>query len=226
MGSSNNENNAVNSSNIYIRVLDGSAAGKTLAAQYNPQEISFSKAVGWSNGNEGTGTDCPALMFTAGQAITMSLELLFDYYEEGLDVRPIVRDFMNLCMVDPSIKRPSAVQLCWVDSNVLGIGKNFIGVIENATAKYTMFSSVGVPVRATVSVSIKQAEEVGYSSGTGGSEGSKGTPTGMTKHTGQSVTYNSGAQVASTPNAAQYAVDNGADPTKPENYPLQTGGNK
>ena len=83
--SNNNESKAVNSSNIYIRVLDGSSAGKTLAAQYNPQEISFSKSVGWSNGNEGAGTDCPALMFTAGQAISMSLELLFDYYEEASD---------------------------------------------------------------------------------------------------------------------------------------------
>ena len=49
--SNNNESKAANSSNIYIRVLDGSSAGKTLAAQYNPQEISFSKSVGWSNGN-------------------------------------------------------------------------------------------------------------------------------------------------------------------------------
>ena len=225
--SNNNESKAVNSSNIYIRVLDGSSAGKTLAAQYNPQEISFSKSVGWSNGNEGAGTDCPALMFTAGQAISMSLELLFDYYEENKDVRGIVKDFMNLCMVDSKIKRPPAVQLCWVDSNVLGIGKNFVGVIESASAKYTMFSAVGIPVRATVSVTIKQAEEVGYSGGEGGGgEDGKSGMLGATKHSGETYSCSSGAAVASTPQAAEYAVDSGVDPTKPENYPLSLNGKK
>lgn len=218
------EKKSVNSKNIYIRVLDGASANKTLAAQYNPQEISFTKTVGWSKGNEGAGTDCPALMFTAGEAISMSLELLFDYYEQQLDVRGIVKDFMSLCMIDKTLKRPPAVQVCWIDSNVLGIGKNFVGVIESASAKYTMFTSMGVPVRATVSVTIKEAEEIGYSEGTGGSSGGEGAASGgmagKTTHTGVTETYANGPQVANTPGAAEYAVDSGKDPSKPENYPL------
>lgn len=199
--------------NIYIHVLEGAMKGKALSAQYNPQEISFQKSVGWEDSGKGAGTDCPSLMFTAGQAITMSLELLFDQYEAGLDIRPIVKAFVSLCMIDSILKRPPLVQLCGRDSNLLGIG-NFIGVIESATAKYTMFTSDGIPCRATVSINIKQADPSG-SSGSSSDSQSEGDSGKVAVKASFSA-----AELSNTPNGLQNAVNDGKDPSKPENYPL------
>lgn len=149
-------------SKVSILVLDGSKAKTHLTAQFNPRDINFSKSVSWSDDGPGYGVDYPSLFFTTGSAITMSLELLFDNYETGKDVRPTVQDFISLCMIDKKIHRPPKVQLCWSGTDVLGIGKAFAGVVTEASAKYTMFKSDGTPVRATVSVSMKQADQVGY----------------------------------------------------------------
>lgn len=231
--------NTLKSSNIYLYILDGAMKQRVIMAQYNPQEISFQKNVSWSDGNKGAGIDCPSLMFTAGEAITMSLELIFDEYESGKDIRPVVHDVMRLCMVDEDLRRPPQIQLCWSDANILGIGRSFIGVLTSATAKYTMFTSEGVPCRCTISVSIKQADDVGYSVESSGSDGgdskdngvknSNAGENGLTDPSVQSKENDkaqyakplSAAELSNTPGGTENAVNKGGDPTKPENYPAR-----
>ncbi len=151
---------------VSILALEGDRKGGCISAMYNPKELSFTKSVGWSNDSAGAETDYPALQFTAGQAITLSVELFFDYYEQNGDVRGDVRELIHLCEIQDcdGQKRPPRVQLVWADSNAIGIGKAFCGVVESAQAKYTMFSSSGVPCRASVTVSIKQADIAGSTS--------------------------------------------------------------
>ncbi len=199
---------------ICVVVLDGASKGSVIAAQFNPQELSFQKAVSWAGGNEGIGMDYPSLMFTSGQAISMSLELLFDEYEKGLDVRPTVKSLIGLCMIDETIKRPPKVQLCWDgDSDVLGIGKDFCGVIENATAKYTMFLANGTPVRASVSISIKQADDLGYKSVIIDKDGKQKTV--------DTMSFSSVQDVNQTPGARKAAERQGIKVDDPSQYPIQ-----
>ncbi len=54
--------------------------GGAVTAMINPKELAYSKSVGWAE-QAGTGRDFPDLQFTAGKAITISLELMFDRYE-------------------------------------------------------------------------------------------------------------------------------------------------
>jgi len=141
-------------------------------ADYNPKELSFDKKATWTDDSSGTNTDFPSLQFTAGAAMTVSVELLFDAYEsDDRDVRPAINGLLSLALIDDSLKRPPMVKVVWGSSNIIGSGQ-FTGVVESVTTKYTMFTSDGVPCRATATVSIKQAEEVSVnaSSHDGGSE--------------------------------------------------------
>lgn len=142
--------------------------GVKVIADFNPKELSFSKAVGWNDDKAGVGTDYPSLQFTAGQAITLSVELLFDQYETGGDVRGIVASVMSLALVDKSLKRPPMVQLLWAGKDVLFAKGEFTGVVDSVQAKYTMFHSTGAPCRASVTIALKQADRVTAGGGEGG----------------------------------------------------------
>lgn len=195
---------------IAIVVIDGSSKG-AITAQFNPQELSFSKNVGWSDDNLGLGTDFPGLMFTSGQAITLSLELLFDGYETGDDIRPDVKRIVNLCHVDASLHRPPMVELKWGDNDVLGIGRVFRGVVDSATAKYTMFTSAGIPCRASVTVALKQADTVSYKREDG---------SGDNKKTVKEYTFTSAADLGRVPGAKDQVEKSGKDVTDPSIYPV------
>ena len=135
-------------------------SGVKVEAQYNPKEVSFQKSVSWAD-QESHGSDYPGLQFTAGGAVTVSVELLFDLYESGGDVRPIIDQIMSLAKVmDSERKRPPLVTLMWGGANVLFTGP-FTGVVESLSTKYTMFTASGVPCRAVATVALKQADTVG-----------------------------------------------------------------
>ena len=91
--------------------------------------------------------------------MTVSVELLFDGFETDRDVRPAINGLLSLALIDDGLKRPPLVKVVWGGSHLIGSGE-FIGVVESVSTKYTMFTSAGVPCRATATVSIKQAEEV------------------------------------------------------------------
>ena len=150
-------------SKVTILPIEGDAQAP-ISTMYNPKELSFTKSAGWSDDNVGIETNHPALSFTAGQAITLSIEFFFDLYEKEVkDVRPIVKSLIHLCEIQKidgeQQKRPPRVRLVWSDADPIGVG-NFTGVVESAQAKYIMFTSAGIPCRASVVVQMKQADDI------------------------------------------------------------------
>ena len=142
--------------NVKIIGLDG---GGVVIAQINPKELAYSKSVGWAEQN-GKGRDFPDLQFTAGKAITISLELLFDYYESNGDVRFMTNALLNFAMRDESLHRPPKVMVEWGGPVFSG---GFEGVVESVKVRYTMFLPSGVPCRAVATVGFKQAGAVSAS---------------------------------------------------------------
>jgi hypothetical protein len=187
---------------VSIRTLDLNGGSIELSTQYNPKELSFTKAVNWSD--MGTvGTDYPSISFEKGNAIDLSVELFFDKYEIGGDVREEVRKIVQLCQINECkecngdiAKRPPKVELLWGDGDALGIGKKFQGVMTSAQTKYTMFTSSGIPCRASVTVTIKQADVVGYAS-----VGEKGVE--------QNFVFENAAQLSATKGAQEYFESKG-----------------
>ncbi|MCL2325078.1 MAG: hypothetical protein FWC40_01040 [Proteobacteria bacterium] len=194
--------------------------GIQIEADFNPRELSFTKPVGWSDDNAGISTNFPSLQFTAGKAITMSVELLFDRYEQEQDVRPIIGDLMQLTLVDENLGRPPLVMALWNgnDRNLYnGPGGEFTGVVDSVATKYTMFLPDGRPCRATATVALKQATEVSVAVANGGGPGSK------------TVAVTSAAQLTAIPNYLKLCGEQNVNPTGPFpvtlNVPTNNGNN-
>jgi hypothetical protein len=95
------------------------------------------------------GLDSPFLQFKKGGLETLSMDLFFDSYEEGKDVRDYTKQITDLLKVDPEIHAPPVLRFIWG-------GANFTCVLKRVGKKFTMFRSDGVPVRATLSVTFQE----------------------------------------------------------------------
>src|SRR5690606_22550091 len=122
-------------------------------------ELSVEKSVPWNKHRTSKG-DNPVLEFTDAEPKELSVELLFDTYEEKTSVYDkylkTLESFtliMGGSLIDE--KRPPMCLFLW--------GKNFpsfMRVISSLATKYTMFLSDGTPVRATANIRMKQADKL------------------------------------------------------------------
>ena len=135
--------------------------GRGIEAQFNPKELAIDQTVPW-HAHKQRKSNSPRLEFSGGDGRTMTLELLFDGYETGKSVEPMVLELASLGNIrdhDSSHEdrlRPHRVAV------VFGGGASsirpFKGVIQSISTKYTMFLPDGTPVRATCSVKLKETD--------------------------------------------------------------------
>ena len=153
---------------ISIASLDD---GTTVVAQYNPKELQVDMSVPWSKVNQANQTNAKGihLEFTGAEGREISLDLLFDGYEQKQSIASQVKALEKLAsVIDPSSpsedkRRPHRCVATW--GGTLG---GFRCVIESLSTKYSMFAPDGTPLRATVSVKLKEADVVSMGKGGGG----------------------------------------------------------
>jgi contractile injection system tube protein len=146
---------------VSIGSLD--VASLTVDAQYNPKELQIDKAVQWQKTNQANQANEEGihLEFTGADGRSMSLELLFDGYETGAAISGQVEALNTMASVwkpkstKEEERRPHLCVVKW-GATVPG----FTCVIESVSTKYTMFSDAGVPLRATCTVKLKEANVV------------------------------------------------------------------
>jgi hypothetical protein len=136
----------------------------TVEAQYNPKDLEIGKNVPWQKKNQANQANPTGLHleFTGAEGRTMSLELLFDEYEKpsGI-VAKNVKALNDMASVwdgsspDENKRRPHLCLVSWGSAI-----QDFGCVIESLSTKYTMFSEAGVPLRATCTVKLKEADVV------------------------------------------------------------------
>lgn len=139
-------------------ILLRSEQGITVEAMVNPKEISFSKGVQWAT-QGGAGRDFPDMQFTQGDAVKLSLELLFDMYENNADVRTETNKLVGFAMRLPDKHRPPKVTVMFGGSSFFKDG-DFNGVVTSVKVRFTMFNSDMMPVRAIATIDLQQAEKV------------------------------------------------------------------
>jgi hypothetical protein len=150
-------------------------------AQYNPKELQIDKAVPWgdhkpNNGRSGhapgPGRPTPPqadLEFNGKPARSMTVELLFDAYEEGTSIEPDIKLLEELSSVqqptadEPELRRPHHCVVAWGPAN--DAMEPFRCVIESLSVKYTMWDRNGLPLRATCTVKLKEAQVMSPSKG-------------------------------------------------------------
>jgi hypothetical protein len=145
--------------------------GEVVKAQFNPTEISFEKGVQIAE-IPVPGLDMPLLQFVRGQTETLSLELFFDTTDHGTAGSDVVavttktNPFYQLLKIDRETHAPPVLGVTWgagefpassYDGSSSGRSEHgFQCVVESVQQRFTLFSPEGVPLRATLSVKLKE----------------------------------------------------------------------
>ena len=158
--------------NITFHRLDGNLARVAeVKARYNPAEITFNKGVQIAE-IAIPGLDSPILQFVRGQSEGLSLDLFFDSTESGTAgsaVEPVTQQtdaFYQLIKIDRTTHAPPVVEVTWGPNHLPGskltgqwASQNrsaFRCLVESVQQRFTLFSPEGVPLRATLSVRLKE----------------------------------------------------------------------
>ncbi|HTQ09536.1 MAG TPA: LysM peptidoglycan-binding domain-containing protein [Fimbriimonadaceae bacterium] len=127
---------------------------------FNPTEYTIAKSNTWQ-AKPIVGKNVPKLDFTGGGSRTLSLQLMFDVFEQsGADVRTHIDKLWTLTMIDEAKKssetnrsRPPLCLFQW------GGTWHFKAAITSLSVRYTLFRQDGTPVRAIATVSLEEAAD-------------------------------------------------------------------
>lgn len=141
------------------KITSVSDSSKSVTCHFNPDTFSLDRTVKW-NVNTSIGGDVSNVSFAGGEPIDMSLTLLFDTTDTGSDVRTAYAVLIDLSEIDQT-KTDAKTQkgephLCRFE---WGLFLTFTAVITKVAQKFTMFKADGTPLRAEVTVTLKQVPE-------------------------------------------------------------------
>lgn len=150
---------------------DGTMDGAPFPVQFNPSEYTLNKGMQIAE-IAVPGLDQPILQFVRGQTETMSLDLFFDTTEDGMGpgataVTTKTDKFYELIKIDRDTHAPPILRFMWGQDGFAGA--NFDGnwasqartngfqcIVESVKQRFTLFSSEGIPLRAILSVSLRE----------------------------------------------------------------------
>ncbi len=151
---------------ISERDMKGNGEGQSkVTFLFNPNEFTIEKTNQYAE-KQFPGMPSSKFQFVKGGARTLTMNLFFDTYESGTDVRTITDKITGwdsassggllapkgLMDIDSDLHTPPICYFVW-GSFI------FRCIIENATKKFTMFLPSGVPVRATLSIRLKEYKD-------------------------------------------------------------------
>lgn len=163
MGQAGGENKAF----FQIQDSDSPENGNCFFVQFNPKEFKLDESAGWSDGKTAddkqtveTAKDA-ALTYDKGKPVTVSMDLIFDATDDNGDVhtkwiQPL-RSFLSATVPgkdgegNPTVRPPYCL-FKWGSFEMPC-------VIEKLGVSYLMFTPKGNPLRAKVTVSLKERED-------------------------------------------------------------------
>lgn len=149
--------------NAYL-LIEGS---EHIPCLFNPTELSMTLRNTWSTSGDGEeksteavpGKGVQQLSFGGSNNGSLDLTLFFDTTATGSPVTDYTSKIVALMDINDDVPgtdrarrkgRPPTVEFVWGDL------KSFPAVIESLTLKFNYFSSTGTPLRATMSLGLKQ----------------------------------------------------------------------
>jgi hypothetical protein len=133
----------------------GPPIGK-LDFQFNPKELSLTKTAKWERKTSRNRKSAGVPEFQGAEPCSMTLEMFFDA-SATLDnsvVDAVEKLFICCVPTDKTIQANKGVPP-WVVFH-WGSVSGFTAYIASVAAKYTLFTAGGVPIRATVTVTLKE----------------------------------------------------------------------
>ena len=147
--------------------LDLKPTGTKLYAQFNPTELQFQKQAQIAE-IAIPGLDSPLLQFVRLQDEKLTLELFFDTTDTGMDenaksVTLLTDPFYELLKIDSQLHAPPRLVFGW-GSAFPGGGVTdakqqrhvFNCIVDSFTQHFTLFSPNGTPLRAKLSVGLRE----------------------------------------------------------------------
>lgn len=137
--------------------------------QFNPTEITFDKGVQVAEIGI-PGLDSPLLQFVRGNNERLNLELFFDSTENGTGAEAVsvthqTDKVYSLLKVEPGGHAPPVCSFVWASDFPGAELSSFAGnqrrnefscIVESVRQRFTLFSPQGVPLRATLSVTLRE----------------------------------------------------------------------
>jgi hypothetical protein len=128
---------------------------REIEVQFNPAELTLNKGAQIAE-IAIPGLDSPILQFVRGQNEKLTLDLFFDTTELGMgddatDVRVMTNPVYQLVKIQSRTHAPPRVQFQWGEGGI-----SFHAVVESIQQKFSLFSPKGVPLRATLSVTLRE----------------------------------------------------------------------
>lgn len=126
--------------------------GDQLPVMYNPEQFSLDQGNTFAEVGI-PGLNAPPIQYVRGKGRVLSMDLFFDSYELGLDVREFTDAFTGLLETLPATFAPPILLF------VMG-SFSFRCVLQEAAQRFTMFAVDGTPVRSTISVRFHEYVDV------------------------------------------------------------------
>jgi nucleoid-associated protein YgaU len=155
---------------FFERLDAGGNPVERLPVQFNPTELSMTKGAQIAE-IAIPGLDSPVLQFVRGQNEQVTLELFFDSTESGtgagaVPVTDLTNRFYSLVKMTGREHAPPRCRFVWgaefpglvtnERENVSAKRNAFDCIVESIQQKFTLFSPDGVPLRATLSVGLRE----------------------------------------------------------------------
>lgn len=129
---------------------------ETIEFQLNPKELTVAKTAKWESKNQKKASSAPPASYQGPEPQKMTVEMYFDETRSH-DGSVVARVEALLATTAPtekstSTKKPSApwVVFKW------GLFTGFTGYVKSVSAKYTLFSPDGTPLRAVCTVAVEE----------------------------------------------------------------------
>ena len=126
--------------------------GDQIPIRFNPTQYSLEKSnqiaeIGIP------GLSSPILQYVRGNNSTLTMDLFFDTYEQKTDVRDYTDQIYGLLGIEEESHVPPICTFIWSDFT-------FRCIVQRVGGRFTLFRADGTPVRATLSVTFKEFNEV------------------------------------------------------------------
>lgn len=140
-----------------------------IPVQFNPTELTFDRGVQVAE-IPIPGLDAPLLQFVRGKNETLTVDLFFDTTEDGTGARAtsvttLTDRVYELAKIQPEAHTPPVVAFLWNEkfpgadvSQEVGNQRrtDFQCIVENVKQRFTLFSPEGVPLRAVLTVTLRE----------------------------------------------------------------------
>jgi nucleoid-associated protein YgaU len=142
----------------------------SIAFQLNPRELTMTKSASWKSEKQKKASSAPPATYQGPEAQKLSVEMFFDDTRGGGGDSVVTRveKLFSACAPTRESQQTEQPSAPWVRFK-WGVLAGFVGYIKSVSAKYTLFSPTGTPLRAVCTVALEEiAEEPGKQNPTSG----------------------------------------------------------